>query len=58
MCLQVSAEDPDIGVNGQVTYMVVGGNDLFTVNPVTGEVTTVAALDYETQQRHYVTVQV
>ena len=55
---QVSAVDPDGGTNGQVVYEVIGSGSPFTVNRDTGVVTTTAALDYETQDRYTITVQV
>ncbi|KAJ8412516.1 hypothetical protein AAFF_G00128520, partial [Aldrovandia affinis] len=53
--LTVSASDRDQGTNGQVTY---GGivEDGFTINPVTGVISTTKALDREVQDRYTVTV--
>jgi len=44
--LSVSATDSDTGINGQLRYQV--NDQHFTVNPYTGEITTVKPLDYET----------
>ncbi|KAJ8342522.1 hypothetical protein SKAU_G00324500 [Synaphobranchus kaupii] len=53
--LTVSASDRDQGTNGQVTY---GGivEDGFTINPVTGVISTTKTLDREVQDRYTVTV--
>ncbi|KAG9351769.1 hypothetical protein JZ751_023020 [Albula glossodonta] len=53
--LTVSAMDRDQGTNGQVTY---GGivEEGFTINPVTGVISTTKALDREVQDRYTVTV--
>ena len=58
MPCQVNAVDPDIGTNGQVVYSIAGNNIPFTVNADTGAVTTTAALDYESQTSHIITVEV
>ena len=54
--MQVSADDPDSGTNGQVEYRV--DNSLFSINSDTGEVSTQLPLDYETQRSHDLLVQV
>ncbi|KAM9852933.1 protocadherin-16-like [Aulostomus maculatus] len=53
--LRVSASDLDIGTNGLVTYggIAVEG---FTINPVTGVITTTKPLDRELQEYYTVTV--
>ena len=48
--LSVSATDSDAGINGQLRYHV--DDPHFTVNPYTGEITTVKPLDYETSRSH------
>ena len=48
--LSVSATDSDAGINGQLRYHV--DDQHFTVNPYTGEITTVKPLDYETSRSH------
>ena len=55
--LQVFADDPDIGSNGEVTYSLVTRTEPFNINPVTGDVTTTSTLDHETQSSHLLTVQ-
>lgn len=46
---QIKALDPDLGVNAQLTYTVIGdwANDVFSLNPQTGVFTLTAKLDYE-----------
>nr|CAG4643690.1 EOG090X0007 [Lepidurus arcticus] len=53
----VSAEDPDEGVNAQVSYTVLSdwGNDVFSLNPQSGVFTLTSRLDYE-QVQHYMFV--
>lgn len=55
---QVVADDPDSGTNGQVEYAIASHNSAFTVNPDTGEVSTILPLDYETQRTHDIIVEV
>ncbi|KAG7234873.1 hypothetical protein INR49_003683 [Caranx melampygus] len=46
--LKVSASDPDVGANGQISYTLHGPNaDKFHLNPRTGELFTLAVLDRE-----------
>ncbi|KAM4590460.1 protocadherin-16-like isoform 1-T2 [Fundulus diaphanus] len=52
--LTVSASDLDQGTNGLVTYGVSQGS--FTINPVTGVITTTKSLDRELEDYHSVTV--
>lgn len=53
----VVADDPDSGTNGQVEYAIASHNSAFTVNPDTGEVSTILPLDYETQRTHDIIVE-
>ena len=52
---QVLAFDPDLGVNGEVSYWLTG-SQLFEINEGTGEITLVMSLDYEDSTEHTVTV--
>ena len=52
------ADDPDSGTNGQVEYAIASANSAFTVNRDSGEVSTILPLDYETQRRHDIIVEV
>uniref|UniRef100_A0A7N6AUZ2 Protocadherin-16 n=1 Tax=Anabas testudineus TaxID=64144 RepID=A0A7N6AUZ2_ANATE len=53
--LTVSASDLDQGTNGQVTYGGISEKS-FSINPVTGVITTTKALDRELQEYYTVTV--
>jgi hypothetical protein len=54
----VIAGDPDAGQS--LTFAITAGNDgdVFAINPLTGEITVVGALDFETQARYILTVTV
>ncbi|XP_060602144.1 cadherin-23-like isoform X2 [Ruditapes philippinarum] len=54
----VAATDADHGHDGDVTYSITSGNTdgLFAVNPSTGDVTLVGALDRETTQTYTLTI--
>ena len=55
--IQVFADDPDVGSNGEVEYFLLTTTEPFTINPVTGDVTTTSTLDHETQSSHSLNVQ-
>lgn len=55
--VKVFADDPDIGSNGEVEYSLQTMTEPFTINPVTGDVTTTSTLDHETQSSHLLNVQ-
>lgn len=46
--LTVNAADGDTGPNGMVRYRISSGNSKFTVHPVTGAVTILEPLDFDT----------
>ena len=52
---RVLAFDPDLGVNGEVSYQLTG-SQLFAINEGTGQITLVDNLDYEDSIQHTVTV--
>uniref|UniRef100_A0A3Q3JL15 Protocadherin-16 n=1 Tax=Monopterus albus TaxID=43700 RepID=A0A3Q3JL15_MONAL len=58
--LQVTARDKDQGPNGDVRYSLLKGknshSDWFSIDPVTGIITTMAALDFESEPAPSVTV--
>ncbi|XP_029375177.1 protocadherin-16 [Echeneis naucrates] len=58
--LQVTARDKDQGPNGDVRYSLLKGknshSDWFSIDPVTGIITTAAALDFESEPAPSVTV--
>jgi protocadherin-16/23 len=47
--VRVTAQDPDQGANGQVTYSLAPGTHArwFSIDPTSGIITTAASLDYE-----------
>ncbi|EPY80489.1 protocadherin-16 [Camelus ferus] len=55
--LTLRATDPDLGANGQVTYGGVSGES-FSLDPDTGVLTTLQALDREEQEEINLTVRV
>ncbi|NWU90214.1 PCD23 protein, partial [Upupa epops] len=54
----ITAEDPDEGGNGQVTYSIVSGNEdeAFVLDNLTGLLTTARLLDRELQEHYSLTV--
>ncbi|XP_059207577.1 protocadherin-16-like [Centropristis striata] len=58
--LQVTARDKDQGPNGDVRYSLLKGknshSDWFSIDPVTGIITTATALDFESEPAPSVTV--
>ncbi len=55
--IQVNATDRDTGPNGEIRYELSGAaNELFDINPVTGNITAKVVLDYE--QQHSLTITV
>ncbi|KAM9498266.1 protocadherin gamma-A11-like isoform 42-T42 [Salvelinus alpinus] len=59
--LRVSATDSDKGTNGEVVYSfshsTVSASDLFTIDPLTGEIKVNGKLDFETNKQHKISVQ-
>ena len=55
--IQVNAKDRDTGLNGEIRYELSGiAQDLFDINPVTGNITAKVILDYEVQHSLTITV--
>ncbi|XP_051882334.1 protocadherin-16 [Pristis pectinata] len=58
--LQVTARDKDEGINGDIVYSIVNSpeshSDWFTIDRVTGVITTASTLDYETDPAPTLTV--
>uniref|UniRef100_W5U6J6 Protocadherin Fat 2 n=1 Tax=Ictalurus punctatus TaxID=7998 RepID=W5U6J6_ICTPU len=51
--LKITASDPDIGTNGQVSFTLHGPNaDKFHLHPITGELFTLAFLDREKETEY------
>ena len=48
-----NAIDADTGPAGVITYRPDQGSNFFTIDAITGEVTLILALDFETQSNHY-----
>uniref|UniRef100_A0A673T5X8 Dachsous cadherin-related 2 n=1 Tax=Suricata suricatta TaxID=37032 RepID=A0A673T5X8_SURSU len=54
----VTAQDPDEGRNGRVTYSILSGNEnmAFMLDESSGLLTTTCPLDYETKTQHVLTL--
>ena len=52
LVFEAHANDEDGGIYGVVRYELMNARDLFTINPQTGEVTTLVVFDYETQDSY------
>ncbi|CAH1802939.1 unnamed protein product, partial [Owenia fusiformis] len=52
--ISVSATDNDSSSNGQIRYTIVGGDGvgIFSLATITGEITSIALLDFETKQSY------
>ena len=58
-CVQVSATDRDLGVNGQLAYSLSPQSDhadVFLIDADTGQIYIRSALDYERNARYHLTV--
>ncbi|NXL83195.1 PCD23 protein, partial [Alectura lathami] len=55
---RVAAKDPDKGRNGHISYHVISGNEnrMFTLDKITGLLSTAQLLDREVQERYSLTV--
>ena len=51
----MEAKDADEDINGEIRYEIPSDSP-FSVDPITGEVSTKVALDYEKQKIHHVVV--
>ena len=56
---QANATDADFGSDGEIRYSITSGNNglEFFMNSVTGQITTLATLDYETQDIYHLVVE-
>ncbi|XP_071083815.1 cadherin-23-like [Haliotis cracherodii] len=56
---QIVATDADTGTNGQIDYSITSGDGqtTFAIDATTGDVTTMAALDYETKTTYNLVIQ-
>ena len=57
--VQVTANDPDFGANGEVRYFITSGNtgDAFTIDPVTGSISTAASLNHTLTSSYLLTLE-
>ncbi|XP_071949334.1 protein dachsous-like [Antedon mediterranea] len=55
----VAATDNDGGINGALEYSIIDGNtnSMFSINPVTGQLSTTGALDRETTSQYSLSIQ-
>lgn len=51
---QVSANDADKGINGEIVYSFLTTQEFFTINRTTGEIRTKGSLDHEVQSMYNV----
>jgi protocadherin Fat 1/2/3 len=57
--VRLLATSRDIGVNAEISYAIVGGNEhrIFTIEPHSGLVSVAAGIDYERSRAFFLTVQ-
>ena len=55
LCL--AAYDPDDGHNEHITYSIISGKGLFSIDPVLGVLSAKGSLDYEKQSLHRLVIQ-
>nr|XP_057936456.1 protocadherin Fat 3a isoform X2 [Doryrhamphus excisus] len=57
--LTVYAASKDIGTNAEITYSIRSGNEhgKFSIHPLTGSITVLESLDYETCRDYFLTVE-
>jgi len=57
--VRLLATSRDFGVNAEITYAIVGGNEhrIFTIDPHSGLVSVAASIDYERSRAFFLTVQ-
>lgn len=56
LCLQVTAEDKDLGSYGVVRYSLLNTSSPFSINESTGVMRTTSMLNYEMQQSYTLSV--
>ncbi|KAL0974270.1 hypothetical protein UPYG_G00218000 [Umbra pygmaea] len=54
--LLVNSSDADVGLNGDISYSLTGGNGQFSINPATGQIITSSLLDREAQDNYQLVV--
>ena len=57
--VRVLATSKDIGVNADITYSIIGGNEhrKFKINPLTGLVSLTRPVDHERSKEYFLTIQ-
>jgi len=57
--VRLLATSRDIGVNAEISYSIVGGNEhrTFAIEPHSGLVSVAAAIDYERSRAFFITIQ-
>ncbi|MED6264863.1 long-chain fatty acid transporter fat1, partial [Characodon lateralis] len=57
--VRVQAASRDADANGEISYSIISGNEhgMFSVDPHTGDVFVIEALDYEVSHEYYITVE-
>ncbi|XP_062587666.1 protocadherin Fat 4-like [Saccostrea cucullata] len=58
--LNSSADDNDLGLHGTLTFTITAGNEdnKFYINPKSGEISTLAPLDFESKSTYQLTIRV
>ena len=57
--VRVMATSRDIGVNAEISYSIIGGNEhrRFTIDPATGLVSVSGEVDFERSKEYFLTIQ-
>ena len=57
--VRVMATSRDIGVNAEISYSIIGGNEhrKFTIDPITGLVSVSGEIDFERAKEYFLTIQ-
>ncbi|XP_061195516.1 protocadherin Fat 4-like, partial [Saccostrea echinata] len=58
--LNTSADDKDLGLHGDLTFSITAGNEdnRFYIDPKSGQISTLAPLDFETKSTYQLTIRV
>ncbi|KAM4594935.1 protocadherin Fat 1a isoform 6-T10 [Fundulus diaphanus] len=57
--VRVQAASRDADANGEISYSIISGNEhgMFSVDPRTGDIFVIEALDYEVSHEYYITIE-
>lgn len=55
-CLRVSAEDADLGINGEIYYSLLNETEQFSIHPTSGVITLTRPLKFVERSLHELTV--